>query len=420
MSPIGQVFTPPALAAEILDAVPARPGRVLDPACGTGNFLVDAARRWPSAELVGFENDPAAAAIARERLPYATIAVKDALAGPISPDFDLVCGNPPYAAAFRATAERERARAAHVTASGGFDLAVPFVERSVGWLRPGGWLALVVTNKILVKDYATRLRVWLLQELAVHELWDLAVADAFPGSAIDVCVLVGQRGGTPSSTKIVLAKRDGTREVYLGAPTGSRGRWEVYLTPAISHVLNERILADADSLGDLSGVTVRDGVLGRDYHKVELGTEGVRVVGVGRLEPGRIAWERPLRRGRAIHPDPRSPVSGAFGTFCETPKVLVKGVSRRVVAAFAPDPVVPLTAVRAIVGHSDPVRLVEWLNDPLTSFYLQATCRSDRIPNGSFNISKSWLQGVPIPRSAPCLDPDDVRAMADWLAAFGI
>ncbi len=455
---IGQVFTPLPLARRILERVAARPSRILDPACGTGNFLKAAAERWPGADLVGFETDPATAAIARQWLTVAIgsqvagsgsrIEVQDALKCDVVPDFDLVCGNPPYAAAFRDPGDRQAIREGHVTARGSFDMAVPFVERAARWLAPGGWLAMVVTNKLLVKDYAGPLRRWLLETLALREVWDLAAVEVFEGAQVEAAVILAQRA-EPSSIRIVLAdKRQGHLEYRIapsawtaaarsdpdsGLDRSERGtrRWEVYVTPAISPLI-ERIRGPA--IGQMPDLAVRDGILGRHYHEIPIedgDPEGLPIVGVGRIEPGKIAWDKPLKRGGVLYQDPRLRVQGAFRAYCERPKILIRGIARRVVAVYSPLPAVPLTAVRSIVLDTtrttsaggrpriDPRHLVSWLNSDLVSFLLQARCRSDRIPRGSFNISKRWLEELPVPPALPVLTPEEQDLVHDWLAAFG-
>ena len=456
---IGQIFTPMPLARQVLDRVAARPLRILDPACGTGNFLKAAAEHWPGADLVGFEAHPATAASARGWLAGAIgshaagsgsrIEVRDALTCDVHPEFDLVCGNPPYAAAYRDPGDRQAIREGHVTARGSFDMAVPFVERAARWLAPGGWLAMVVTNKLLVKDYAGPLRRWLLQTLAIREVWDLAAVEVFEGAHIDAAVILAQRA-EPRPIRVVLAdKRQGHHEyridpaTWIGAtePADADGggriarssrRWEVYVTPSIGPLI-ERIQGPA--IGELPGITVRDGIQGRRYHEIRIAEgdpDGLPIVGVGRIEPGRIAWDKPLKRGKELYRDPRTRVQGAFRAYCERPKILIRGISRRVVAVYAPLPVVPLTAVRSIVfgargepasvepARSEPQHLVSWLNSDLVSFLLQSRCRGDRVPGGSFNISKRWLEELPVPAAPPVLTPAEQNLIQDWFAAFGV
>lgn len=68
--------------------------------------------------------------------------------------FDAVIGNPPYVriqALGRDLAVWARQR--YATASGSFDVYVPFLERGVGLLAPGGRLGFIVPNKFLKLDY---------------------------------------------------------------------------------------------------------------------------------------------------------------------------------------------------------------------------------------------------------------------------
>ena len=65
----GAFYTPPSLVAWILDRALPGARTVLDPACGTGHFLVAAARRLGDVRAVrGSDVDPEAVRIARLRL----------------------------------------------------------------------------------------------------------------------------------------------------------------------------------------------------------------------------------------------------------------------------------------------------------------------------------------------------------------
>lgn len=429
---IGQVFTPPDLIVRILEVLPVKPSRILDPACGNGNFLAEVVTRWPEAEVVGFDIDPRSLATAQARVPSARLALGDALAMPVRPEFDLVIGNPPFAAAFKGGPARIAARSLHKSASGCFDLAVPFIERSVNWLQPGGWVALVVTNKIFVKDYAKRLRAFLASQLDLREVWDLAACPVFRGYHIDVGVIVGRRSRPDGPIRVLLGRKDNGHETRLVPKQQLRGqnRWELYRTPEIEQLLDECLLHDAQPLGTFPGTCVRDGLLGRNYHKVEIRDEPpapiedavswLPVVGVSRVQAGRIAWDRHFTRRGQRFADPRIRVSGAFGDFCKAPKVLVRGVARRLVAVYADVPLVPMVAVRTIAGFREPAFLETWLNSPLASFFLQVTARSDRIPAGSFNISKSWLERFPVPKILPQVSPQADLEIRKWQDAYGV
>ncbi|MBU6428626.1 MAG: N-6 DNA methylase, partial [Cyanobacteria bacterium REEB65] len=138
---LGQVFSPAELIEPLLDDVGfdgSRPGRLLDPACGTGAFLAHAAKRQlaanaaierPLTDLVGIEIDAGTAALASwrlalivvehlamagelarlENLPAPNILNADALAI-ARPQTGLtwLVGNPPFLEAKRAAAADKR------------------------------------------------------------------------------------------------------------------------------------------------------------------------------------------------------------------------------------------------------------------------------------------------------------------------
>src|SRR5688572_10195187 len=67
----GATYTPAAIVDAMLAWVTEAPARVVDPGCGSGRFLVAAGRRFPEAELVGYELDPLAARLCLAHLAAA-------------------------------------------------------------------------------------------------------------------------------------------------------------------------------------------------------------------------------------------------------------------------------------------------------------------------------------------------------------
>jgi len=93
----GQYMTPKSLRQELLNNIKLWPGiRVLDPACGTGEFLRDVLDREPTAHVVGWDADEKILVYARELVPEGTFECRDALDLFFLEPFDVVIGNPPY------------------------------------------------------------------------------------------------------------------------------------------------------------------------------------------------------------------------------------------------------------------------------------------------------------------------------------
>ena len=233
----GHFSTPPHLVQQILDACGYTPERelaqirVLDPACGSGNFVSGAAQRLIAygrrtglseaaiARLVGhniwgFDPDPVACFLAEmqmrnafsERSERATegdpsdrnakarrhvgmghiqIHQADGLAFPWEPggQVDLLLANPPYLAA--KNSDLSVYRSAHQR--GQADSYLLFLELALQIVRPGGWLGLVLPDPVLARSNAARERNRLLAETTIHHLWHLAdVFAAYVGAVVIV------------------------------------------------------------------------------------------------------------------------------------------------------------------------------------------------------------------------------------------
>ncbi len=219
----GRYFTPEALAERVARWVLGgyTVQTVLDPAMGSGHFLIaaaeviagpgaDASRRWDAlGRLYGADCDPAAVDLARvslwlwAALPGASpddlskhLRVGDSLRGDLWPDraggFDAVIGNPPYASVFTRSRSEDNPDLGsyYESAAGSYDLAAPFVERSVTLLREGGRCGLVLPNKLLAAGYARPLRRWLGRQVVVERLADLSAESSFDADVYPVvCIL---------------------------------------------------------------------------------------------------------------------------------------------------------------------------------------------------------------------------------------
>lgn len=206
--------------------------RILDPAMGSGHFLLAAARviaeqirerdpeqstaqvQWAAVQcLHGVDSDPMAVELAAislwlwaacpgtipamlsGRLVRGDALLDDLWKGELAPPFDVVVGNPPYASAItraRGTspATRSALSSRYQTARGSFDLCVPFVERAVKLCKQGGRCGLVVPNKLLSADYARPLRDWLARQVSVEAIFDASRQNPFTASVYPAAVIL--------------------------------------------------------------------------------------------------------------------------------------------------------------------------------------------------------------------------------------
>lgn len=174
----GQYFTPFPLIDLVLGlCAGTSPATVMDPACGSGRFLMAARGRWPQARLRGFETDPAALELARQNLPAAGLQPESFLTAEPSGDVDLLVGNPPYV--------RDRGHKR--------DLYVDFLDRAAAWLRPGGRVAFVLSSAWLDVGYGREVRRILAQGFAIEWLVESSAERWFPNAKVNTMVLVARR-----------------------------------------------------------------------------------------------------------------------------------------------------------------------------------------------------------------------------------
>lgn len=190
----GAFDTPAAMARETvriaLESSQRRIRTAIDPACGTGAFLV-ALNEQSDCTMIGIELDPVAAAVAAIAAPKATVVIADGFHHEAT--CDLIVGNPPFVPPER----QNKTLRAHLKRTmpwltGRFDLAVPFASHSIERVHSGGGVGLILPESIMHQPYAMPLRTrWLKQHTIAH----LSHASPFPGAQVGVVVL-GMTVGT--------------------------------------------------------------------------------------------------------------------------------------------------------------------------------------------------------------------------------
>ncbi|HHO54556.1 MAG TPA: hypothetical protein ENK18_27705 [Deltaproteobacteria bacterium] len=193
----GQYFTPRPLARLLIARLQISPGEtVLDPACGSGGLLAEAAR--VGATVRGIERDPRLARLAAVglRLAGADAWIQQADLFQAQPEpVDVVVANPPFSVQVTDPRILER-----YTLGRGQRMVVSdrlFVEALEGLVRPGGRAGIVLPWSVLINpsygDVRARLEAaW--ERLAVCQLPE-GVFRPFGGAAGRACLLWLQRRG---------------------------------------------------------------------------------------------------------------------------------------------------------------------------------------------------------------------------------
>ena len=262
----------------------------------------------------------------------------------LSGGFDVLVGNPPWVrthaipAALRATLRHDfevcrlaawRQGAANAAASSGFaaqvDLAAPFVERSLGLLRPAGTLALLVPSKLWRSLAGGGLRRLLATQARVREVEDWSDAPAAFDASVYPSLLVATRllptsasPATPGSANPVVVAVHGAQAVRrwvtpassLGFDDAPESPW-LLVPPDVRRAFAQLVHAGAPLAHSVAGRPLLGVKCGcNDAFIVTLDADDdprrapalARVTAAGR--PGMVEREllRPLLRGSALRP----------------------------------------------------------------------------------------------------------------------
>lgn len=223
----GQFFTPRTVVDFVIRTLAPKKGElVVDPACGSGAFLVHARRHGGSMLLTrGCDVDSRAVRVAKllalaGRASADTIVRDDGLRTPLLElgSADVIATNPPFAGRADAT---------------GFEVArlvrtperdVLFLERSLDLLRPGGRLGIVLPyNKAAGESFA-RLRRWFVDRARITEVIGLPRETFLPHTSQRCFVLFAEKRleGPSPRERIRLALSEQAGKDTGGEPNGEK------------------------------------------------------------------------------------------------------------------------------------------------------------------------------------------------------
>ncbi|GAA1533183.1 N-6 DNA methylase [Nocardioides humi] len=397
----GAFYTPPELVAWVLDhALPAdgTAVTVLDPACGTGHFLVAAARRLGVRAVHGSDLDPEAIRIARERLHAEDptvpaeeierqVVVADGLTAWAGRTFAAVVGNPPFLGQLRRhsagrSEEHRRGLGAYT------DTSAVFLRRSLDLVGQGGVVALVQPLSVLAARDAGAVRAAVASRGAVTDFW-CADGPVFAGTPVLTCVPVVRVGAAPSTD-----------------PDG----WGALAAPAFG-IPAVTLPPGTGTVGDLADCTAdfRDQYYGLAPFVHDRLPGGVPLVTTGLIDPAESRWGRaPTRFARRRYDAPSVDLAalragGGLARWADArlvPKLLVAGQGR-VIEAVADEhgawlPSVPVVSVVPGV-RADLWRLLAVLLAPPVVAHAAARYLGTGLTPGSVKVSARQVAALPLP-----------------------
>ena len=190
---LGQYFTPKSIRELLLNKLPntIKNPKILDPACGTGEFLITAKEYFKDPKLYGWDIDKKLVNIAEELIPEANIKKTDALLNQDYDKYNFVIGNPPYYEFSPPEIIKKRFR---YMMNGRVNIFSLFICQGINRLKEGGYLAYVVPPSMNNGAYFSKLRKFIVENSNIEYLHILKDPKIFHGALQSTMLLVLKKG----------------------------------------------------------------------------------------------------------------------------------------------------------------------------------------------------------------------------------
>jgi len=108
--------------------------------------------------------------------------------------FDIVIGNPPYVESRDIEDEQwDYYRKKYSSAHKRFDLSVLFVEKAIGVLKDRGLLGIIISNKFTASDYGYGIRKYILDNCKIKQIIDVSNIDVFRDASTYPYIMILQK-----------------------------------------------------------------------------------------------------------------------------------------------------------------------------------------------------------------------------------
>ena len=128
----------------MIELLPETPKQILEPSCGSCEFITELSQRFTKAQITGIEfNSTIYESIQKQDFPNTTLINEDFLKYNTSTKYDLIIGNPPYFVMKKSEIDKEY----YPYFEGRPNIFTLFIVKSLKMLSPGGYLIFCTSQK---------------------------------------------------------------------------------------------------------------------------------------------------------------------------------------------------------------------------------------------------------------------------------
>ncbi len=430
--------------ALVMDDTPLRPG-------GLRSKTIDWQQANRASDEIADSCQPMGAGSDRQAISPTTFHWKDNFPVTMTAGgFDIVVGNPPFVDAEQMVAHTPELRQYcydhYCTATGNWDLYCIFVEKTLALCRSGGYISLIVPNKLASAPYAATARSLLVTQTQILSLQDFSTSSWFKSAAIYPLIYLAQKHQASAILSNPELPADEGR--YLSQSQQSQSQqsqsqqsqsqqpWPITfatgefccLDPPTSlpHRLQHQWPSLSEQVQIVGAATVAEAYQIQEliHNNSNASVVGdFRVVNSGTIDRYHSLWgQKNLRYlGQSysypiLHRHDLSQLHDRRQQQAQHPKLIVAGLSKRLECIADLDgtllpgksTVIVLTPQRSLL-----LRLLAILNSRLVSVYLLYLFSGDRLRGGYLRVAPKKLRQLPMPLlshpdySIICQDLDD-------------
>ena len=202
---LGQYFTPKSIRELLLSKLPKKDNAdILDPACGSGEFLLSCKKYFKNPILYGFDIDKKLINISSKLVKNASIKNFDFLNIDINKKkYDYIIGNPPY---FELKLNEEIKKKYFYIIKGRVNIFSLFIKTGLDLLKDGGYLAYVVPPSMNNGAYFSKLREYIIKNSSLEYLHIIDGADNFHLANQKVMLIILKKTNSKKSSKYIFKK----------------------------------------------------------------------------------------------------------------------------------------------------------------------------------------------------------------------
>ncbi len=440
--------------------------RILDPACGTGRFLVsmvsnlfrllmkahknenpiEIKENIVKNNIFGIDLDKKAVDLCKLRLSsWASLDSNSIEKNIVNGDFlieenlvrnekfNIILGNPPYIEnkKMKSTKNKEILKKKYETAYKLYDISILFIERALRLLKKGGYCSYIITNKFLSADYGIKIRNLLLNQTKILEIIDVSSLKVFKNAAI-YPIIISFLKSNPNNNEILIKTANEEKNLNDILNNGGFNQRidQISLNQIPSKVFPiagnyEIIKYILNNFKPLSDINLNSKFIYRPFaftnwaqfldltKKTRKSSRDLLLIGTSNIGRYYIKYNNDIKIAkRKLKPSfiPYSENYQGFWRDLEKPKLIFKEVAKNLTAVFDPGKLINITGAYMLTGKNfsqeDLLSLSVFYNSKLANYVFKSLFNSLHMASGYLRFNGSFLKRIPIPEKIPPIFPE--------------